>query len=305
MRRPALFLSAALAAAAPSQAQTPTLGGGAYLDYNVRLAPDSVAGTQRFAVRRAWLAATVQAAPRLTARLRVETDERTVPALRLYDAWVRRDSLGGSAHALTLGLLPTAAIQRHEALWGHRFLERTAVTHLGLLSSRDLGAELSGPLGPARYAVSFTGSRGARSTVGNEGRISLALFTRPDAPLQAVGSFDQVWREDGPGRVANVSLAHVTERLRVGGEVLMQANDTTNATAAALFAAPRLSARWRLVGRAEAVRRKGVDGLDMSGLAGAVYRLDEALELAPHVRLNRAASREVEMQLRLTASLRF
>ena len=105
--------------------------------------------------------------------------------------------------------------------------------------------------------------------------------------------------------MANVSLAHVTERLRVGGEVLMQANDTTNATAAALFAAPRLSARWRLVGRAEAVRRKGVDGLDMSGLAGAVYRLDEALELAPHVRLNRAASSEVEMQLRLTASLRF
>ena len=289
-------------------AQTTTLTGGGYLDYAVRLAPDSSAGEQGFVVRRGWASLTAQGARRTTFRLRLETDDATVPALRLFEAFVRLDSVFGAArgaHTLTAGLQPTYVTNRANRTWGYRFLLRPALTGDRVFSSRDLGVQLDGPVGPLHYAVSFTGSRGPRSVVGDEGRLSGALATPDDAPVQAVLGLDQVWQPGGTRTVATVAAAYVSEAGRVGVETYLQRGAPAHRHGVGVHAARRLAPRWFAAGRLSAGFSEATDRPLLEGVAGAVYRHSAMLDVSPNVVLSRPDGEDMAVTARLTASLRF
>lgn len=305
VRRPLAFLALALALvlALPASAQRFTPAGGAYVDYAVRLAPDSAVGDQGFVLRRAWASATVQQR-RTMARLRLETDAGTAPNVRVYEAYVRLDSLAG-AHRLAVGLLQMYGIQRSETMWAHRFLARTIVAERARLSSRDLGVQLDGPAGPLHYALALTSGRGVKARLGDEAYLSAALATSGDAGVQVLGTLDHAWQTGGPGTVAGLALSSGPRTMRMGAEAFVQRGDAGDREGVGVFAFRRVSDRWRLVGRLDATRTDGFDDLAFDGLVAAVYRHDTMLEIAPALVLVRDNGGDTQVTARLTASLRF
>lgn len=301
MRRSLALLVLVLAPAVSAQRFVPA--GGAYLDYAVRLAPDTSAFDQGFALRRAWASLSVHR-KRTMARLRLESDAGTAPSVRLYEAYVRLDSLAG-AHRLALGLLHMAGIQRSETLWGHRFLARTLVAERGGQSSRDLGVQLDGPAGPLRYALGVTSGQGVEAPLGNDVHLSASLFTPGSDGLQVLGVLHHERLCGNVSTVAGLTATVGPQHLRAGVEAFVQRGDAGDRQGLGLFAMRRVSDRWRLVGRIDATDTDGQDDLALDGLMAAVYRHDAMLEIAPALVLVRDDSEAVRLDARLTASLRF
>jgi len=301
VRRPLALLALLLAPAAHAQRFTPS--GGAYLDYAVRLAPDSSRFDQGFALRRAWAAATVKH-KRTTARLRLETDAATVPRVRLYEAYVRLDSLAG-AHRVTMGLLQMYGIQQAEGLWAHRFLARTLASERGGLSSRDLGVQLDGPAGPLHYAVGMTSGQGVAAQLDDGVHLSAALAASNLNGLHTLATVDYERRAGNAATVGGLAAALGPVHRRLGVEAFVQRGDDGDREGLAVFAVRRVSDRWRLVGRLDATHDEGEDDLLFGGILGAVYRHDDLVEIAPALVFATNDGSALQLDARLTASLRF
>ncbi|HYE57295.1 MAG TPA: hypothetical protein VD948_02270 [Rhodothermales bacterium] len=262
----------------------PDLGGALYLDYAVRLvAPDTLkAGEAGFLLRRAHVAATFHPAARTTAHVRFEVDDRSVPAPRLYDAWLRLDSAFGGGHALTLGLLVVPEVTIAEDTWGYRVLERTLRDRAGTVDSRDLGVSFRGPLGgPLRYGLTLANGGSFRGPERRAGRLYGTLEAAPAGARLAL-SGDVGYREGRRLGAVNLLAALTPGRLRLGAEVFVETHEADGERGGfGTFWAIPLDQSWTFAGRADAVWKGGRAAPSLVAALG--YRVNEALDVLPGV----------------------
>jgi hypothetical protein len=271
------------------------------------VAPDTLkAGEAGFLLRRAYLSATLAPAPKTTARIRFEADDRSAPAPRLYEVYLRLDDALGAGHAFTLGLLPVAEVGIAEDTWGYRVLDRTLRDRVGTLDSRDLGVSLHGPLGGGlRYGLTLGSSGSLRGPEERAGRLYATLESRRPGTRVAL-SGDAGYRRGERLGAVNLMAALTPGRLRVGVEAFAEAHETDDRRGGVgVFWAVPLDAAWTFAGRADAawVGRERVTPLLVAALG---YRVNAALDVLPGLVAGRPLpGDDVRVTARVTMHARF
>ncbi len=84
-------------------------------------------------------------------RIRLEADQTgaasgTRVLFFAKDAYLQWNNILGTGHCALFGISPTPSFQFSESVWGYRSLEKTILDHRGMVSSRDIGIDLKGPL---------------------------------------------------------------------------------------------------------------------------------------------------------------
>jgi hypothetical protein len=120
-----------------------------------------------FLFRRIYLTFDDDISPDFTARFRLEADSASLDSrgkitVFVKDAYLRwKQALGRSD--IWFGIHPTPAYEVSESLWAYRSLEKTIMDLRGIVSSRDIGASLRGPIdsgGKFSYWVMFGNGSG-------------------------------------------------------------------------------------------------------------------------------------------------
>jgi hypothetical protein len=254
-----LLLSLVLAASLTAQEKPVTITGLVFGDYYAVVSHHdaSVEGMNGFWLRRGYLTFDRTLSDDLSARLRFEVnspgDFRTNANLEPYvkDAYVKWRS--GPALEVLIGLVPTAAVETVERVWGYRSLEKTVLDLHRVISTRDLGVAAMGTYGRVKYHLHAGNGAGTGSET-NEGKKVGGAFSL--APTKTTVFEVYADYEDRPGASDRSTLQAVggiqNDRFRAGVQLARQFRDNGNDfDAASLFGAYNLSPKYSLIGRVD------------------------------------------------------
>lgn len=330
-----------LAGSVPSFGQSIDLGGRAFGDYfYAASAPDSVQGglsypvavpdsaregLHGFAYRRLYLTVDFQLSRRLRGRARLEANDGTTgpsgPIPYVKDLWVEWAYSG--EHSATVGVTGPPAFELSGEVWGYRSLEKTILDRRGIVSSRDFGVRLDGPLfaaGDVRYSVMYANNSGVRPEADRKKRIYGRLSARPTEEIVLGAGGDYAELGDRPDRRLRLSTfaGYATDRFRVGLEGYRAATRLTDTTSvreygASLFGTVQVTQTWGLVARLDwttqllpATDPLGFDPVESLILAGVTYKPHPNVEVIPNVWVrNSNRYSQSDTLLRLTLDLSF
>jgi hypothetical protein len=112
--------------------------------------------TNAFKVRRIFLGYEYNFSPKISAMVRMESDETSLTdngksAFFMKDAYLKWNFIEGNT--LIFGFQPTISFELSEKYWGHRFIDKTHLDLRNVVASRDLGVSLRGNVndGKLRY----------------------------------------------------------------------------------------------------------------------------------------------------------
>jgi hypothetical protein len=116
-------------------------------------------------------------------RIRLEADQTGAASgsrvlLFAKDAYLQWNNLFGAGHSALFGISPTPSFQFSEGVWGYRNLEKTILDFRGMVSSRDIGIDLKGPLlNGLQYWIKAGNNSidGARTSIRLYGTLSYAF----------------------------------------------------------------------------------------------------------------------------------
>ncbi len=294
----------------PAFGQEIDLGGRAFGDYFYAVsAPDapqgalsypvSVPDTDReglhgFVYRRLYLTADVQLSERLDGRARLEANDGTGGVPYVKDLWIEWRYSGD--HSATVGITPPPAFEIAEDVWGYRSLEKTILDRRGIVSSRDFGLRLDGPLladGDVQYAFMYANNSDTRSERNRNKRVYGRLSATPTERLTLVAGGDYAEYGDQRDRSLRLSAfaGYEEEGFRVGLEGYRSATRLTDATeieelGVSVFGAVPVAPDWALVGRVDwATQEVGGSGDPSESLllAGVAYQPHPNIEIIPNV----------------------
>ena len=306
----------------PAGAQSIDLGGRAYLDYFYNVAgPEGPAaagdeeGLHGFRYRRLYLTADFTLSEAFTGRARLEADEGTTgrPVVKdLSLTWQYSER-----HSATMGITPPPAFGLAEDVWGYRSLEKMILDLQGIVSSRDFGLRLDGPItegGTVRYAVMLANNGTVQPETDKYKRLYGQLEVRPtDRVLFVVGA-DQAGYNDERDYATRVSAfgGYATERFRVGidgywSRTAMTGGDPRTSVGGSLFGVLRVAPRWDLIARLDRSRttRSGPDRYETFVLGGVAYRPHPNVSLIPNLRLADPSNARAETTARMTVEVNF
>lgn len=329
---------------APAFGQTVDLGGRAFGDYFYAAStPDSLHGalpypvsvpdTAReglhgFAYRRLYLTLDFQLSRRLEGRARLEANDGTtgpkgpVPYVKdLYLTWTY-----SGAHSATVGVAKPPAFEISNEVWGYRSLEKTILDRRGLVSSRDFGLRLDGPLladGRVRYALMYANNSAAQPETDAYKRGYGRISATPTERLTVVAGGDYTEHNDRRDYSLRLSTfaGYEGERVRVGLEGYRAATALTDTTTieeygASVFGSLQLTRSWGVVARLDWTTERlpssdpavdlGFDPVESFILAGIAYQPHPNVEVIPNVWIrNSNRYEQSDTLLRLTLDVTF
>lgn len=321
----------------PAVGQSIDLGGWAFGDYfYVASAPDSpqeglaypvaVPDTAReglhgFAYRRLYLTLDFQLSDRLDGRARLEANDGTTgpkgPIPYVKDLWVKW-TYGGD-HSATVGVTGPPAFEISDGVWGYRSLEKTILDRRGIVSSRDFGLRLDGPLladGDVRYAFMYANNSAARPELDRNKRVYGRLSATPTEKITLVVGSDYAEYSDRRDRSLRLSAfaGYEGEGVRVGLEGYRSATRLADATEVdelgiSVFGIVQVASEWGLIGRFDWASQDIEGGgapTESFLLAGVAYQPHPNVEVIPNV-WHRPSTRyeKPDTLLRLTLDLSF
>jgi len=327
--------------AGPAFGQSVELGGRAFGDYfYAASAPDSIQGAlsypisvpdsareglHGFAYRRLYLTMDFQLSRRLRGRARLEANDGTTgpkgPIPYVKDLWVEWAYRG--AHTATVGVTKPPAVEISTDVWGYRSLEKTILDRRGIVSSRDFGLRLDGPLfadGDVRYAVMYANNSATRPEGDQNKRVYGRISATPTEQVTLAAGGGYAAYDDRRDRGARLSgfAGYEAERVRVGLEGYGTATRLTDTTSvrehgASLFGHLQVTQDIGVVARADWATRlppatdpRTFDPVAMLLLAGITYTPHPNVEVLPNVWV-RTSNRydRSDTLLRLTLDLSF
>ena len=283
----------------PAAAQSDVrISGRGFFDYEAILAhPDEAReGDNGFIYRRMYLTTDYRMAPQLVGRIRFEATQSSAPQIFIKDFFVTWQDVLGAGHNLTVGLsVPPLIIPIPMQVWGYRSLERT-LAHRNVLSSRDLGLFLEGPLsrsGALRYGLMLGNNGGLTPEVDRDKRVVGGLAWQPDEPLVLTASATYAAGEGDQDFALAGFAGYRTDRLRLGAEGFWQRLDTADdfldplhRTGVSVFAVFKPRPPLSLIGRLDLVGHDENDEADLFAVLGLGYRFNEHIELIPNLILD-------------------
>lgn len=316
------LLLGAVVTAGPAEGQDLDLGGQAYLDYfyNVEAPenpgdPAAAEGLHGFRFRRFRLTADFSLSEAFSGRARLEADEGTEGRAFVKDLFVRWAYGGG--HSATLGIMPPPAFGLAESVWGYRSLDKMILDRRGIVSSRDFGLRLDGPIagdGTVRYAVMLANNGAARPETDKYKRVYGQLQLRPSDRWLFVAGGDYAGYNDDRDHGTRLSVfgGYSTDRVRAGLDGYWSRIARTEAGArismgASLFGVLRVAPRWELVARLDRSRttRPGPDRYETFGIGAVAYRPHPNLALIPNLRVSDPSDAGAETTARMTVEVNF
>jgi len=318
----AAVLLAATGGGAISVGQSVDVGGRMYVDYFYNVAgPDSAAspgaeeGLHGFRYRRLYLTTDFTLSEDFTGRARLEADEGTNGRPIVKDLSLTWAYAG--AHSATMGITPPPALGLVEDVWGYRSLEKTLLNVQGVVSSRDFGLRLDGPItsnGTVQYAVMLANNGTVRPETNKYKRIYGQVHIQPSERLRIVVGADHAGYNSNREAGTRVSVfgGYSTDRVRVGLEgywyrVAMDVGDPRFDIGASLFGGVQVASNWELIARVDRGREApaGPDRYDALFLGAVSYQPHPNVRLIPNLRLYDRSDAPVETVGRMTVEANF
>lgn len=285
-------------------AQTIDVGGRAYVDYFYHVSsPDAdVEGLHGFTYRRLYLTTDFTLSENVEGRARLEASDETT-GLKGPVPFVKDLSLTwaySGEHRATLGVTPPPAFEISEDVWGYRSLDKTILDLQGVVSSRDFGLRLDGPLaadGTVRYAVMYANNSATRPETDSYKRVYGRLSATPAERLVFVlgGDYAQYGDQRERGLRLSGFAGYRGDRVHAGLEGFRSSLTRQNATdvekaGISLFGRVYLDPDWELLGRFDwttdlAPASTPVETLLLGGIA---YRPHPNVAIIPNLRLRNA-----------------
>jgi len=304
-----------------AMAQTVEVGGRGYLDYFYNVAaPDRASGgaeqdVHGFRYRRLYLTTDYVLSDAFSGRARLEADEGTNGRPVVKDLSLTWAYSGD--HSATMGITPPPAFRIVEDVWGYRVLEKTLMDRQGIVSSRDFGLRLDGPVtgdATVRYAVMVANNGTAGPETDRAKRVYGQLAVRPSEQITVVVGADRAGYDDARDASTRISVfgGYATERVRVGVEgygsrVTMRDKDPRTNVGASLFGAVQVSPRWDVVARLDrtVATRAGADRFETFLLGGVAFNPHPNVGLIPNLRVRNPSDRAVSTTARFTLRVQF
>lgn len=286
MIRLLLLLWGALFAGSPARAQPArpplTLQGQTYVDYAWQAVhPDTTAEGIGVVLRRLYVRADAALAPRLTGRLRLETNSERAPSVFIYHALLRWEAALGTRQNVTLGLQSLPLTSLLEAAWGYRYLSRVLPNRVRAAPATAFGLTVSGPLGGGRFQYAATlANRNGFDTQTEAGLAALALEARPGGGSRLGVGGHLAWQPEGTETAVVGVAGWAGEGAHAGLEGLYQHGPGgPDRYGWGLHASAALHQAWRLIARLD----WHDDGsANTYGLVALAYRPHPALALTPN-----------------------
>jgi len=287
-------------------AQTPVkLSGLAYLDYAYVLDdPTGSDGDNGFSYRRLYLTGDFGMSEHLSFRARLEaadsrTNEDGLPMPFVKDLYVRWDDALGEGHDVFMGVSSPPAYETSEGFFGYRSLEKTQMDLRGIVSSRDFGVKVRGPLvssGKVKYAAMFGNNSSVQRETDRNKRVYGQLEFAPTDELIVTVGGDYAAMEDGSTITANAFAGYRLERMRFGVEAFLSPISAdaplpdTDRYGLSLFGALRATDNVELLLRYDryATSTDGADETADYALAGAAVTVESKLRIIPNLVLDRS-----------------
>ena len=267
-----------------------SLHGKIYFDYTMDLSGKPQGPNNTFDFRRLFFTYDTPLAGRDDLRARIRTDIKKdtgikVKAWRPYvkRAWIRWQR-SPTSH-LAFGLLQNNGYRIQEKLWGHRWLEKSALDKWGIIKSDETGIEIGAKLGEG-LKVDFQITNGPSSYYENDDQKRFGgAFQMDGGPLTIrvyAGLQDYDDKELTLAGIASVSIGDIA----VGGEFAQQNNQNgTNGLDERLISAfvrAPLKGKMGVLARADFIDLNNMDTDDNETLyviGGVTYQAAESLRL--------------------------
>ena len=301
--------------------QTVEVGGRVFVDYFYNLAaPDGASGgaaegLHGFRYRRLYLTTDYTLSDEFTGRARLEADEGTSGRPVVKDLSLTWAYSGD--HSATMGITPPPAFGIAEGVWGYRSLEQTILDLQDIVSSRDFGLRLDGPVtgdGTVRYAVMVANNQTVQPETDSYKRVYGQLAVQPTERITVVAGADHAGYGDEREAGTRVSAfgGYETDRFRMGVEgywyrVTMRQADARTDVGATLFGAVQVASQWEAVARVDrsAEFAGGGDRFETFLVGGVAYTPHPAVALIPNLRVQAPSDRAVETTARFTLRVQF
>ncbi len=252
-----LIAASILAPTASSQSlktsESLELSGLIYMDYAYVLQEaDGSAGYNGFASRRLYLTSDYGLNPDMRFRARLEAGADGEPFMK--DLYLRWDNALADGHRLTIGISSPPSFTVSEGFLGYRSLEKTIMDRDNIVSSRDFGVKLSGPLGSLKYAVMFANNNGRRSENNRQKRVYGQIEANPAERIQLTLGMDYAALEAGSSITTNAFIGYRMDRARLGVEgyfnpIRPHEGDGTDRVGLSVFGAASIGEKSELVAR--------------------------------------------------------
>lgn len=301
-------------------AQEIDVGGRAYVDYFYNIsAPDFTDQLHGFRYRRLYLTTDFTLSDDFEGRARLEANDGTVGP-NGPEPYVKDLSLTwtySGSHSATLGITPPPAFGAAEDVWGYRSLDKTILDLQGIVSSRDFGLRLDGPIvddGTVRYAVMVANDSGVRPETDTYKRVYAQIEMIPTERLTFVVGSDYAGGSGPHGDGVRVSAfgGYTSDAFRIGLEAYWYRIGTRweggpRDLGASLFGSLEVGPKWELVARLDRSREAGVAPVwyDTFFVGGLAYRPHPNVALIPNVRVRDRTDATAETTGRFTVEVDF
>lgn len=272
-------------------------------------------GLHGFRFRRLYLTTDYTLSETFSGRARLEADEGTAgrPVVKdLSLTWAYAEE-----HRATVGITPPPAYSLAENVWGYRSFATTLPIRRDVVSSRDFGLRLDGPVGGSstvRYAVMLANNGTVQPETDVQKRVYGRLHVRPTSRLLLVAGADHAGYADARDRSTRVSVfgGYSTGRARIGGEGYWSRLTRTpgadrTGVGGSVFAILQVDPAWEIVARVDrsGASAGGTDRFETFVLGGVAYQPHPNVMIGPNLRLRMPSDGATETTARVTLEVNF
>ncbi|MFT5144235.1 MAG: hypothetical protein ACI80V_000190 [Rhodothermales bacterium] len=298
------------------------LSGVAYLDYAYVLSdPGDAAGDNGFGYRRIYLTSDYKVAADMKLRARLEagdtsTNEDGKPAPFMKDLYLQWDNALAEGHRLTIGISSPPSFTVAEGFLGYRSLDKMIQDRDKIVSSRDMGVKMSGPLGGAlKYAVMFANNSGTKAESNRHKRVYGQIEASPTERVHMTIGADYASLPGGSSMNTNAFIGYSLDKVRFGVEGYynpVKPEDNTSdmdRLGVSVFGAATVSDAVELVARYDNTSVEDATGETTDGwfgLLGLAWQARDNVRFIPNVILdNKLGADEARVTGRVTLHVDF
>lgn len=260
------FLVLAALVSIPAAASGQRISGLVYSDYSYLVQDETGEsdGENGFGLRRMYITGDFGISDDFSVRARVEANDgstteqgRIAPFVK--DLYLKWSDFVADGHVLQIGITSPPSFTVSESFWGFRSLEKTIQDLESVVSSRDTGVALRGPItssGSVRYGLMVGNDSGGRPESNKNKRVYGQLEFRPARRVAVTVGADYADRSGGEEGALNVNafVGYRTDAAVVGVEVFSNQLDRVGAAdrdhvGVSLFARAAVAPNVELVGR--------------------------------------------------------
>ena len=278
-----------------------TFGSQIYADYSyvVKSASGEEDGNNAFGYRRVYFTANYVKSERFSGRLRLEaTDGSTTaqgkPAPFVKDLYLKWRGALGAGHDLIMGVSSPPSWVVSEAVWGYRSLIRSLQDRGEILSSRDMGVAIRGPVtsdGRVRYGAMIANNENVSRETDKHKRLYGQFEFYPTDVLSFTLGGDFASFEDGSAVNVNAFAGYSSHELRVGVEGYISPrsfddrSDELVNTGISIFVVAQLLRPLSAIIRIDRLAQDflGVRTTNTMILAGVTFKVERGVEIVPNI----------------------